>query len=75
MAAQRAVVAERIAHLTPREQQIMDLLALGHSSKEIAATLKISVRTVEGHRRVVLRKMAVSSAAHLARAVARLDSK
>ena len=51
----------------------MDLLALGNSSKEIAATLKISVRTVEGHRRVVLRKMAVPSAAHLARAVARLD--
>jgi DNA-binding NarL/FixJ family response regulator len=68
------VVADRIAHLTPREQQVMDLLALGHSSKEIAA-MKISVRTVEGHRRVVLRKMAVPSAAHLARAVARLDSK
>jgi two-component system, LuxR family, response regulator FixJ len=71
--AQRAAVADRIAHLTPREQQVMDLLALGNSSKEIAATLKISVRTVEGHRRVVLRKMAVPSAAHLARAVARLD--
>jgi len=73
VAAQRAVVADRIAHLTPREQQVMDLLALGTSSKEIAATLKISVRTVEGHRRVVLRKMAVPSVAHLARAVARLD--
>jgi two-component system response regulator FixJ len=73
VAAQRAAVADRIAHLTPREQQVMDLLALGNSSKEIAATLKISVRTVEGHRRVVLRKMAVPSAAHLARAVARLD--
>ena len=73
VAAQRAVVADRIAHLTPRELQVMDLLALGNSSKEIAATLKISVRTIEGHRRVVLRKMAVPSAAHLARAVARLD--
>jgi DNA-binding CsgD family transcriptional regulator len=30
----------------------------------------MSVRTVEGHRRVVLRKMGVSSVAHLARAVA-----
>ena len=33
----------------------------------------LSVRTVEGHRRVVLRKMGVSSVAHLACAVARLD--
>ena len=73
VAAQRAVVADRIAHLTPRELQVMDLLALGNSSKEIAATLKISVRTIEGHRRVVLRKMAVPSAAHLARVVAGLD--
>lgn len=62
-----------MAQLTAREQQVMDLLALGNSSKEIAARLKISARTVEGHRRVVLRKMGVPSAAHLARAVARLD--
>ena len=71
--AQRAVVLDGIARLTPRERQVMDLLALGKSSKQIAATLKISLRTVEGHRRTVLRKMGVSSAAHLARAVARMD--
>jgi two-component system response regulator FixJ len=73
VATQLADVADGIATLTPRERQIMELLALGNSSKEIAATLKISVRTVEGHRRVVLRKMGVSSVAHLARAVARLE--
>jgi len=72
-AGQRAGVLDGIARLTPRERQVMDLLALGSSSKEIASTLKISVRTVEGHRRVVLRKMGVSSVAHLARAVARLE--
>ena len=71
--AQRAVVLDGIGRLTLRERQVMDLLALGNSSKEIAATLKISVRTVEGHRRVVLRKMGVSSVAHLARAVARME--
>ena len=71
-AGQRAVVLDSIARLTPRERQVMDLLALGNSSKEIASTLKISARTVEGHRRVVLRKMGVASVAHLARAVARL---
>jgi len=73
-AGKRAVVLDGIARLTPRERQVMDLLALGNSSKEIASTLKISVRTVEGHRRVVLRKMGVASVAHLARAVARLGS-
>ena len=74
VAEERAVVVESIARLTPRERQVMDLLALGNSSKEIAATLKISARTVEGHRRVVRRKMGVSSVAQLARAVARLGS-
>jgi len=74
-AGQRAVVLDGIARLTPREREIMDLLAVGNSSKEIAATLKISVRTVEGHRRVVLRKMGVASVAHLARAVVRLERK
>ena len=62
-----------IARLTPRQRQVLDQVALGSSSKEIAAVLKISVRTVEGHRRVLLRKMGVSSLAHLARAVGRLE--
>jgi RNA polymerase sigma factor (sigma-70 family) len=68
-AAQRATVTDRIAELTPRERQIMELLALGSSSKEIATALGLSVRTVEGHRRHVLRKMNVDSAVQLARAI------
>jgi two-component system response regulator FixJ len=72
-AEQHAIVLDGIARLTPRQRQVMDQLALGSSSKEIAAALKISVRTVEVHRRVVLRKMGVSSVAHLARAVASLE--
>ena len=71
--AQRALVVDAVARLTSRERQVVDLVALGKSSKEIAATLTISVRTVEGHRRVVLRKMGVSSVAHLARPAARLE--
>ena len=66
------MVADGIARLTPPERQVTDLLALGNSPKEIAAVLRISVSTVEGHRRAVLRKMGVSSAAHLVREVARL---
>jgi two-component system, LuxR family, response regulator FixJ len=72
-AGQDAIVLEGVARLTPRQRQVMDQLALGSSCKEIAAALKISVRTVEVHRRVILRKMRVSSVAHLVRAVARLE--
>jgi FixJ family two-component response regulator len=69
-AARRSVVTDRIARLTPRESQVMELLAVGNSSKEIATALDLSVRTVEGHRRNVLRKMDVESAVQLARAIA-----
>ena len=66
-------MVDRIAQLTPREREVMKLLAVGKSSKAIAAALRISVRTVESHRRTVLRKLEVSSAAQLARAVARIE--
>jgi FixJ family two-component response regulator len=71
VAAQRATVTDRIAQLTPRENQVMELLAVGNSSKEIATALDLSARTVEAHRRNVLRKMDVDSAVQLARAIAR----
>jgi len=70
--AQRGIVADRVAQLTPRERQIMELLAVGNSSREIATSLGLSVRTVEGHRRTVLRKMEVDSAVQLARAITSL---
>lgn len=65
----RANVTARARRLTPREREVMDLLLSGRTSREIAAKLGLSVRTVEGHRRVVLRKMEVSSATQLVRAV------
>ncbi len=64
-----AQVAEHLAHLTPREREVMDLLLAGKTSKEIASALTVSVRTVEGHRRAVLSKAHVSSAAQLVRLV------
>lgn len=67
--AARARVTERIQELTPREREVMELLVQGKTSKEIAAALDLSVRTVEGHRGEVLRKMEVSSAAELVRDV------
>jgi two-component system response regulator FixJ len=69
MTTERTVVMERLAHLTPREREVMELLIGGKTSKEIAPAMNISIRTVEGHRRVVLSKMNVSSAAQLVRTV------
>jgi len=66
---ERAVVTDRVARLTPREREVMEHLVAGKTSKEIAAAMNVSVRTVEGHRRVVLSKMSVSSAAQLVRTV------
>ncbi len=66
---QRAPVMSDLAGLTPREGEVMELLVAGKPSKEIAETLHVSVRTIEGHRRMVLAKMNVSSAAQLVRTV------
>jgi FixJ family two-component response regulator len=66
---ERAPVIERLARLTPREREVMELLVAGRTSKEIATALDVSVRTVEGHRRMVFSKMQVSSAAQLVRTV------
>jgi len=65
----RSAIANRLANLTPREREVMDLLVAGKTSKEIASALHISVRTVEGHRRRVLWKLDVSSATQLVGAV------
>ena len=66
---ERAVVMQRLARLTPREREVMELLIAGKTSKEIAVAMNVSVRTVEGHRRMVLSKMNASSAAQLVRTV------
>jgi FixJ family two-component response regulator len=66
---ERAVVLERLARLTPREREVMELLVAGKTSKELAVAMNVSVRTVEGHRRMVFLKMNVSSAAQLVSAV------
>lgn len=65
---EREAVAQRITRLTLRERQVAQLLVDGKRSKEIAASLGISTRTAEGHRRQVQRKMEVGSTAQLAAA-------
>ena len=53
--------------LSPRERQIVQLVAEGHSNKEIAKLLNISLKTVETHRASIMRKLNLSSAAALVR--------
>ena len=62
-------VRDRLERLTPREREVMALLVDGKTTKEIAYDLHLSARTVEAHRRTVLRKMNVTSAAQLVRIV------
>jgi DNA-binding CsgD family transcriptional regulator len=59
--------ATRIAGLTPRERQIMELVLAGHPSKNIAADLGISQRTVENHRASIMKKTGAKSLPGLAR--------
>jgi two-component system response regulator NreC len=51
--------------LTTRELEVLRLLALGHTSAEIATKLQLSRRTVETHRARILRKLGVSTRAEL----------
>jgi len=53
--------------LSAREQQIVRLVALGQSSKEIAAALEISPKTVANHRHRIARKLEVGDVAGLTR--------
>lgn len=63
----RQVAAGQIARLTPRQQQIMEMVLAGAPSKNIAADLGISQRTVENHRAVIMRKTGAKSLPELAR--------
>jgi FixJ family two-component response regulator len=63
--AQRAEIAARLAHLTPRELEVMGMVTSGQSNKEIATRLGVSAKTVEAHRARVMDKMHADSLADL----------
>lgn len=51
--------------LTPREVEVLTLIALGHTNGEIAAALYLSVRTVESHRAHIQQKVGLTTRAEL----------
>jgi two-component system response regulator FixJ len=71
---ERAVLEARIAELSPRQRQVMDLVAEGLANKEIALRLNISPRTVESYRAWVMEKTGAKNLADLVRMVMLVNS-
>jgi len=62
-----AHAGSRLEGLTPREREVLQLLAVGKSNKEVASALDISLGTAKKHRENLQRKLGCGSAAELAR--------
>ena len=62
-----------LKQLTPRERQIVKLVAEGKSNKVIASVLNLSIKTVETHRSAAMHKVGAKSAADLTLYAARND--
>jgi len=74
LAAWRADAAAHVAGLTPRQRQIMEMVLAGQPSKNIAADLGISQRTVENHRASIMAKTGSKSLPALARLALAADT-
>jgi two-component system response regulator FixJ len=69
----REAAFRRVAGLTPREREVMELVAAGLANKAIAHRLGIAVRTVEIHRAHVMEKTGARSLSELVRLVIKLE--
>jgi FixJ family two-component response regulator len=65
--ARREEARRRLASLSAREREVLELVATGKANKEVAAALGLATKTVEVHRAHVMSKMAVDSLAELIR--------
>ena len=57
----------KLDQITPREREVLRLLARGYTYKEIARRLQVSIKTIETHVSSVLRKLQLSSRHELTR--------
>jgi len=65
--ARQAEADDRLARLTPKEREVLDLIAAGRTNKEIAAELQLGVRAVEDRRARLMRKVRARTLADLMR--------
>jgi FixJ family two-component response regulator len=71
--ASRDEIGRRMASLTPREREVMEMVVTGSPNKAIAIDLGLSERTVEIHRARVMEKMQATSLPHLVRMAVRVQ--
>jgi two-component system response regulator TtrR len=69
VAARQSLVVARMASLSPREREVLDLVIAGKMNKTIADAMQISIKTVEAHRARVMEKMHARSLAELVQQV------
>jgi len=71
---EKLLLSQRAAELSPRQRQVMELVAAGLSSKQIASRLGISHRTVENYRAWIMERMDANNIADLVRKVLILEA-
>lgn len=64
--AERAEARALVTGLTPREREVLSLVARGFATRDIAAALGVSARTVESHRSAIGAKLGTTSPAEMA---------
>lgn len=69
--APRGEDAGPLAQLTPRQREILQLIAEGKTTKQIAAALDVSIKTVETHRAQLMERLAIHDIAGLVRCAIR----